>query len=328
MKILVTGAAGYIGSVLTEKLVKEGHSVIALDNLKGGHEEAVSHGATFIQADLANSEELNNLLKDYQIEAVMHLAADALVEESMANPRKYFQTNTVYGMNLLDAMQKQGVNRIIFSSTAAVYGNPESIPVKESDFTRPVNAYGDSKIMFEKILHWYSHAYGLQFVILRYFNAAGASEYFGEDHNPETHLIPNFLKVALGQRNHVPIFGVDYDTKDGSCVRDYIHVLDIAKAHMLALNNFGTEKVNRTYNLGNGEGYSVLEVIETARKVTGTQIPTSIHPRRTGDPPILIASSDLARSELGWQPEYYELESIIGSAWRWQKTHPQGYVSR
>ncbi len=217
---------------------------------------------------------------------------------------------------------------LIFSSTAAVYGNPESIPIEESHPTVPVNPYGESKLMFEKILHWYGHAYGLKFISLRYFNAAGAMDRFGEDHEPETHLIPNVLKVALGQCEHVAVFGMDYPTKDGSCIRDYIHVADIAQAHILALKHLEIDQANKAYNLGGGKGYSVLEVIETARKVTGASIPAIDHPRRPGDPPVLVASSELAKLELVWEPEYRELEAIIESAWKWQENYPHGYCGR
>lgn len=325
MNILVTGAAGYIGSVVTEELIREGNLVIALDNLKQGHREAVATEAVFIQGDLDSWQELEGVFRYHQIDAVMHLAAESLVEHSMTDPRRYFQSNVIYGMNLLSAMLKYDVYKLIFSSTAAIYGEPKKIPIEENAPTMPMNPYGESKLMFERILSWYGHAYGLRFISLRYFNAAGASERFGEDHNPETHLIPNVLNAALGQQEYMPVFGTDYDTKDGSCIRDYIHVLDVAKAHILALKHLEKNECNKAYNLGNGKGYSVIEVIETARKVINAQIPVVIHPRRGGDPPILVASSDLAKLELGWQPEYSELESIIESAWRWQKTHPHGY---
>lgn len=325
MNILVTGAAGYIGSVVTEELIKDGNFVVALDNLKQGHREAIAPDALFVQADLGNLEELDRVFQNYQIEAVMHLAAESLVEYSMSDPGRYFQSNVIYGINLLDTMLKHHVYKLIFSSTAAVYGEPKKVSIKESAPTMPVNAYGESKLMFERVLHWYGHGYGLKFISLRYFNAAGASERFGEDHHPETHLIPNVLKVALRQHQYIPVFGIDYDTKDGSCVRDYIHVLDVAKAHILALKHLENKEGNKAYNLGNGESYSVIEAIETARKVTGAQIPTVAHSRRQGDPTVLVASSELAKSELGWEPTYPELEAIIESAWHWQKQHPYGY---
>jgi len=328
MNILVTGAAGYIGSILTEKLTQEGNSVIALDNLTQGHREAVVPEAMFIQAELADSEKLEQVFRRYQISSVMHLAAESLVEDSMTDPKRYFQNNVICSVGLLNTMLKHGVHKIVFSSSAAVYGEPKKVPIEEKDPATPVNTYGESKLMFERILHWYGRAYKLKFIALRYFNAAGASGRFGEDHNPETHLIPNTLKVALGQRDYVPILGTDYPTKDGSCVRDYIHVLDIAKAHLLALKQLERDGSNKTYNLGNGEGYSVLEVISAIRKVTSADIPTVVQPRRPGDPPVLVASSKLAKSELGWHPEYPALESIVESAWQWQKEHPHGYSSQ
>lgn len=255
----------------------------------------------------------------------MHLAAESIVTHSMTDPKKFFQNNVVYGMNLLDTMLKHGTYKLIFSSTAAVYGKPKEVPIKESELKKPVNSYGESKLMFERILHWYGQAYGLKFISLRYFNAAGASGCFGEDHNPETHLIPSILKVALGQHSEIPVFGTDYPTTDGSCIRDYVHVLDIAKAHILALKYLKKNTGNEAYNLGSNKGYSVLQVIETARKVTGTRIPVVIHPQRQGDPAILVANSELARTTLNWQPEFADLERIIKSAWQWQKKSPHGY---
>ena len=325
MNILVTGAAGYVGSVVTEELAKAGDFVIALDNLRQGHREAIDPGAVFVQADLGNLEELEGVFRRYQIAAVMHLAADSLVEHSMTDPRRYFQNNVICGVNLLDIMLKHDVHKLVFSSSAAVYGRPEKTPIEETDQTIPINPYGESKLILERILNWYGHAYGFKSVSLRYFNAAGATEHLGEDHDPETHLVPNILKVALGQQESIPIFGMDYPTKDGSCIRDYIHVLDIARAHILALNYLDEGVANKVYNLGSGEGYSVVEVVETARKVTGAQIPTAIHSRRQGDPAVLIASSGLARAELGWRPEYSDIETIIGSAWQWQRSHTYGY---
>ena len=325
MNIIVTGAAGYIGSIVTEELIRQGNSVIALDNLKQGHREAVSPEAIFVELDLSDIKGLEHLFEHHEIEAVMHLAAESTVEHSITDPGRYFQNNVIYSANLLDTMLKHGVRRLVFSSTAAVYGEPEEVPIEEDMPTMPVNPYGESKLMFEKILDWYRRAYRLKFISLRYFNAAGASERFGEDHRPETHLIPNVLKVALGQAEHVPVFGTNYPTKDGTCIRDYIHVLDIAKAHILALKYLWEGGGNKAYNLGNDRGYSVMEVVGTARKVTGSSIPTAIHPKRMGDPAVLVASSELAKSELGWQPEYPDLESMIDSAWQWQRKHPCGY---
>jgi UDP-glucose 4-epimerase len=325
MDILVTGVAGYIGSIVTEQLLREGNRVIALDNLQQGHREAVAPQAVFIEADLADSETLDEVFRHYPIEAVMHLAAETVVEYSMTDPGRFFRTNVVYGINLLDTMLKHKVNKLIFSSTAAVYGDPKAIPIEEDHPLQPVNAYGESKLMFEQILQWYGQAYGLKSISLRYFNAAGASEEYGYDHHPATLLIPVVLKAALGQSAYVPIYGTDYPTRDGTCLRDYIHVLDIASAHLLALKHLDSPG-NKVYNLGNGEGYSVIEVIETARRVTGVNIASRPCPRRAGDPVALVASSALAKSELGWQPRYPDLESIIASAWQWQRKHPHGYT--
>jgi len=325
MNILVTGAAGYIGSVLTEKLLSEGHFVIALDNLERGHKEAVHKDAFFVLGDIGNKKKLTQLFLEHNIDAVMHLAAHCQVGESMTNPEKYFHTNVISAINLLSVMIKHKVNKLIFSSTAAVYGNPVRSPVRETDSTCPVNPYGESKLIFERILHWYGIAYGLNFISLRYFNAAGASERYGCDHENETLLIPKVLKVALGQEKCVMVWGDDYSTRDGSGIRDYIDVRDIATAHVLALRHLGKKKANKAYNLGNGKGYSVFEVIETARKVTGTDIPTIIKSRRPGDPPVLVAISRQAKMELGWEPTYNKVEFIIESAWKWQNKHPHGY---
>ena len=325
MNVLVTGAAGYIGSTITEKLTQKGNFVIALDNLKQGHREAVAPEAVFVQTDLADLQGLDDVFRCYSIEAVVHLAADSIVEQSMTNPKGAFQNNIINGLNLIDIMLKHSILKLVFSSSAAVYGEPERIPIEENHSKKPTNPYGESKLIFERILNWYGHAYGLKSVSLRYFNAAGASQRFGEDHHPETHLIPNALKVALGQISEIPIFGADYPTKDGTCVRDYIHVLDIAKAHILSLKYLEKSVDNKAYNLGNGKGYSVMEVLETVRKVTGAQIPTVVRPRRLGDTAVLIASSELARSSLGWQIEFPDIGTIVESAWQWQKKHVHGY---
>ena len=324
MNILVTGAAGYIGSIVTEQLLREGDRVFALDNLQQGHREAVAPEAVFIEADLADSEAVDEVFRHHPIEAVMHLAAETVVEYSMTDPGRFFRTNVVYGINLLDTMLKHDVDNLIFSSTAAVYGDPEAIPIEETHPLRPVNAYGESKLMFEQILQWYGQAYGLKSISLRYFNAAGASGEYGYDHYPATLLIPVVLKVALGQSDYVPIYGTDYPTRDGTCIRDYIHVLDIASAHLLALKHLDNSG-NKVYNLGNGQGYSVIDVIDAARKVTGERIPSRPSPRRPGDPVALVAGSALAKLELDWQPRYPDLESIIESAWQWQRKHPHGY---
>lgn len=324
MNIVVTGGAGYIGSVITEGLLKKGHTVIVLDNLQQGHREAVPPEADFRLADICDTQALEDIFHGTRIDAVMHMAAETVVEYSITDPKRFFQNNLVGGINLLAAMMKHDVCKLVFSSSAAVYGEPETTPVSEQHAKAPINSYGESKLMFERILDWYGKAYGLNHISLRYFNAAGASERFGESHHPETHLIPNVLKAALGKSEPMAVFGADYPTKDGSCVRDYVHVVDIAQAHILALEKV-EELSGRAYNLGNGEGYSVLEVVATARKVTGADIPMKILPRRSGDPAVLVASSNQARAELGWTPGYPDLESIIESAWGWLRQHQDGY---
>ncbi len=324
MNILVTGAAGYIGSVVAEELVRDGHKVIGLDNLTQGHREAVPPEAVFIRGDLADKTALNSLFHSHSIEAVVHLAGDSLVEASTLDPRRYFESNVVNGLKLLDAMLEHGVTKIIFSSTAAVYGEPQSLPIEEAHPEKPISAYGESKLMFERILNRFREAYGISFVSLRYFSAAGASQRCGEDHHPETHLIPRILQVALGHEPQIPVYGTDYDTEDGTCVRDYIHVLDIAQAHILSLKAVGSLG-RRVFNLGGGQGYSVKEVIEAARKITGGPIPAALRPRRGGDPARLVARCRQIQSELGWQPHFADLEAIIGSAWDWQQRHPHGY---
>lgn len=318
MRVLVTGGAGYIGSVVTEQLVADGHEVVVYDNLSKGHRDAVVEGAHFIEGDLINSDALLKTLEGNRIEAVIHMAAFSLVGESVEKPSKYYENNVVAGLVLLDAMRDCRVRRIVFSSTAATYGEPESQPIFESAPTNPTNPYGETKLAFEKAMHWYEQAYGIKYASLRYFNAAGASEKCGEDHDPETHLIPIALQVAAGKRTHVEIYGDDYPTADGTCVRDYIHVIDLARAHILALDVLGERSA--IYNLGcGGDGYSVREVIDTARRVTGKEIPVRIGPRRAGDPAVLIASSDKIKSELGWKPQFQDLGLIIESAWRWMK---------
>jgi len=324
MNVLVTGGAGYVGSIVAEELLNKGYKVVILDNLQQGHKEAVLPEAELVTADICDAEALGRDFHRYQIDAVMHMAAETVIEYSMTDPRRYFHNNIVGGINLLDIMLKHQVDKLIFSSSAAIYGEPQSTPIEEDHPKLPVNSYGESKLMFEQILNWYGKAYGLKHVSLRYFNAAGATELLGEDHRPETHLIPNVLKAALDKDNPVSIFGTDYPTKDGSCIRDYVHITDIAQAHILALERI--EQLSaRAYNLGNGEGYSVLEVLEAAKKVTGTDIPIEISPRRPGDPAVLVASSERARSELGWKPQFTELGSIVDSAWKWMRKHPKGY---
>lgn len=316
MRVLVTGGAGYIGSVVTEELVKDGHEVVVYDSLYKGHREAVVPEATFVQADLMDGEVLRRTLAEHAIEAVIHMAADSLVGESVEEPAKYYRNNVVAGLSLLDAMREMKVKRLVFSSTAATYGEPLKQPIEETDPTNPTNPYGESKLAFERALHWYENAYGLHYAALRYFNAAGATKLCGELHDPETHLIPIVLQAAAGARPHVTIYGDDYPTRDGTCVRDYIHVVDLARAHILALSIL--DERSAIYNLGcGGEGYSVREVIETAKAVTGRDIPVQTGARRAGDPAVLIASSARITSELGWQPALQDLTVIIKSAWEW-----------
>ena len=327
MKVLVTGGAGYIGSVVTEELVKDGHEVVVYDSLYKGHPEAVVKGAAFVQADLADAATLRETLSNYRIEAVIHMAADSLVGESCEKPDKYYRNNVVNGLVLLDAMRDSNVSRLVFSSTAATYGEPEKQPIEETAPNNPTNPYGESKLAFEHAMRWYQDAYGLRFASLRYFNAAGASELCGEHHEIETHIIPIALQVAAGKREFVEVYGDDYPTPDGTCVRDYIHVIDLARAHILALQALsGDGKGSRIYNLGCGrDGYSVNQVLETAREVTGKDIPARVAPRRAGDPAVLIASSEKIKRELGWKPEFQDLRVIIASAWRWMQSHPDGY---
>ncbi len=321
MKIFVTGGAGYIGSICVEQLLESGHEVVVFDNLTEGHRRAVDPRAELITGDLQNRDEIESALARTRPDAVMHFAANALVGESMQNPSKYFRNNVTAGINLLDAMLAAGCKRFVFSSTCATFGTPDRVPIDESLPQRPINPYGESKLIFEKILRWYDEIHGLRFVGLRYFNAAGATEKYGEDHRVETHLIPNILKVALGQKDYVSIFGTDYETPDGTCVRDYIHILDLAQAHMLAL---GAEK-SAFYNLGTGGGTSVREVIAACEKVSGRKIAVREEPRRSGDPARLIASSEKIQKELGWQPRFQSIEQIIESAWAWHEKHPHGY---
>ena len=321
MKILVTGGAGYIGSVCVEDLLNRGHEVTVFDNLTEGHRKAVDQRAKFVQGDLADKTALSSLIGAEQPAAVMHFAAKALVGESMQNPYKYFFNNVSCGLNILDAMVEHGVKRFVFSSTCATYGIPEIVPIDEQAPQRPVNPYGESKLIFEKILRWYDQIHGVVFAALRYFNAAGATEAFGEDHRIETHLIPCVLQVPLGKREQAQVFGTDYPTPDGSCIRDYIHVTDLAQAHALALE----VEESGFFNLGIGGGVSVLEVIEACRKITGKNIPLVTQARRPGDPPRLIASAQKAREVLGWRPQYEQIEDIVSSAWSWHLRHPNGY---
>lgn len=320
-KIFVTGGAGYIGSICVEELLNRGFEVSVFDNLTEGHRKAVDHRATFFQGDLGDRDVVRHAFSQAKPDAVMHFAANALVGESMSNPSKYFRNNVACGLNLLDAAVEAGVSKFVFSSTCATFGIPERMPIDESLPQRPINPYGESKLMFESILRWYREIHGLSFVALRYFNAAGASERFGEDHRIETHLIPNILKVALGQRESVEIFGTDYPTPDGTCIRDYIHILDLAQAHILAVQS---EK-SGFYNLGTGGGTSVREVITACERVTGRSIRADEKPRRAGDPPRLIAASDKIRADLGWNPRFQAIGPIVESAWAWHQRHPLGY---
>ena len=312
--------------MVTEELLKDGHQVVVYDNLEKGHREAVSEGAAFVQADLADTAALRQSLTSNRIEAVIHMAADSSVGESCENPAKYYRNNVVNGLALLDAMRECNVGRMVFSSSAAVYGEPKRQPIEETAATNPTNPYGQSKLAFEQALGWYEQAYHLRFASLRYFNAAGASERCGEDHADETHLIPIALQVAAGTRQALEVYGNDYPTPDGTCVRDYVHVVDLARAHLLALKALEDAGSSRFYNLGcGGDGYSVNQVIEAARTVTGKEIPVRFGPRRAGDPAVLIASSEKIKRELGWQPQFQDLRVIIESAWRWLLKHPNGY---
>ena len=327
MAILVLGGAGYIGSHTVYELIEQGEDVVIADNLLTGHIEAIHPKAKFYQGDIRDKDFLDNIFKKEKIDAVIHFAAFSLVGESMTEPLKYYDNNLYGTMVLLKSMVENGVDKIVFSSTAATYGEPENIPIKEDDRTFPTNTYGETKRAMEKMFKWVSFAHDLKFVSLRYFNACGAHKngLIGEDHNPETHLIPLVLRVANGKREDIKIFGNDYDTKDGTCTRDYIHVTDLAKAHILAVEYLKKGNKSDIFNLGNGIGFSVNEVIESARKVTGHSIPSKIAPRRAGDPAKLVASSEKAKNILGWKPIYTNLDDIISSAWNWHKNHPNGY---
>ena len=323
MHILVTGGAGYIGSVVVEELIRQGEQVTVLDNLIQGHRAAVHPQAEFVLGDLAEREALGDLFDNHSFEAVMHFASHLRVGESMEKPFMYLGENVVNSLNLLETMVEHGVYRFILSSTAALFGQPEQMPIDEEEQIVPGSPYGESKFILERTLGWLDQIHGLRYAALRYFNAAGATTERGEDHNPESHLIPLVLQVALGQREQVQIYGSDYVTRDGTCVRDYIHVLDLAQAHILALR--ALDDGSRVYNLGNGQGFTVREVIEMAQEVTGHPIPAVDAPRRPGDLPTLIASSDKIREELSWQPRYPDLRDIVRSAWNWHRAHPNGY---
>ncbi len=322
MNVFVTGGAGYIGSVCVEELLKQGHGVTVYDNLSEGHRQAVDARAAFVQSCLSDRAALAQAVRRSRAEVVIHFAAHTLVGESMANPAKYFRNNVANGLNLLEVAVEAGVRKIVFSSTCATYGEPERVPIAEDLPQRPINVYGESKFMFEKILQWFHRIHGLEFVAFRYFNAAGAGDQYGEHHRVETHLIPNVLKVPLGQAPRCEIFGDDYPTPDGTCIRDYIHIVDLAQAHILAM----APGKHGFFNLGNGDGYSVRQVIQVCEQITGMKIPALIKPRRPGDPPKLVAAADKAVRELGWKPAFPKLEAIVASAWRWHQAHPHGYA--
>lgn len=319
MKVLVTGGAGYIGSVCVEQLLNAGHEVTVFDHLEQGHRGAVDERAKFLEGSLADASRVRAAIEG--AEAIVHFAAYTLVGESMTNPGKYFRNNVANGINLLEAAVAARVRKFVFSSTCATYGPPERVPMTEDLPQRPISPYGESKLMFEKMLQWYRQIHGLEFVAFRYFNAAGASEKFGEDHRPETHLIPNILRVALGKATHFEIYGTDYPTPDGTCTRDYIHVIDLSDAHVLAL----APGKQGFFNLGNGDGYSVREVHHACEKVVGCKIAAIERPRRAGDPPRLVASAEKARNELGWKPKFPKLDQIVSTAWDWHRRNPEGY---
>ena len=324
MKILVTGAAGYIGSVVTEKLIENGEEVIALDNLQNGHRNAVHRGALFVQGDLLEDNWLKTFLVKSKVDAVIHLAAEALIEESIRDPGKFFRANVIAGHNLLEAMVKSGTKRIVNSSTAAVYGEPNEIPLNEDSALAPINAYGESKLVFEQMLKWYHIDYELNFISFRYFNVCGATVYYGEDHIPETHIIPILLNVALGKQDVFYLNGTDYDTPDCTCIRDYVHVVDIARAHILALKVID-QVCSHVYNIGTGTGYSNLQVIKAIERISGKDIDVINIGKRPGDPSRLIASSEMIQKDLGFDLKYPSLEIMIESAWLWKKEHPNGY---
>ena len=328
MAILVLGGAGYIGSHTVYELIEAGKQVVIADNLETGHIEAVHPKAKFYQGDIRDRAFVDSVFDNEQIDGVIHFSANSLVGESMTNPLKYYDNNLCGTKVLLESMVAHGIDKIVFSSTAATYGEPERVPILETDRTEPTNCYGETKLSMEKMFKWTGLAHGLRFVSLRYFNACGAhvSGKIGEAHNPESHLIPLILQVPNGKRDFISIFGDDYDTKDGTCIRDYIHVTDLAQAHILAMDYLMNGGESNIFNLGNGVGFTVKEVIDTAREVTGHPIPAKTTPRRAGDPAQLIASSEKARRVLGWHPEHADLREIIETAWNWHKNHPNGFA--
>ncbi|NLC95620.1 MAG: UDP-glucose 4-epimerase GalE [Bacilli bacterium] len=327
MSILVCGGAGYIGSHTVYELIKQGYQVVVIDNLQTGHKEAVHSEAIFYQGDMRDAKFLDEVFSKEKIDAVIHFAANSLVGESMTDPYKYYENNVYGTLKLLEAMRNHNVKRIVFSSTAAVYGEPKNIPILETDPTEPTNAYGETKLAMEKMFKWFDKAHGIKYISLRYFNVAGAdiSGEIGEDHNPETHLIPLVLQVPLNKREYISIYGDDYDTPDGTCIRDYIHVTDLANAHILALERLLNGSDSDVFNLGNGQGFSVKEIIEAARKVTGHPIPAKVVARRPGDPARLVASNKKAIEVLGWKIQYPNIEDIIASAWKFHQNKPNGF---
>ena len=324
VNLLVTGGAGYVGSVVTAELLAAGHRVVVYDNLSRGQRAAIPAGADFVQGDIEDRQLLGNTLKNSGAEGVLHFAALIEAGESMKVPERYFRNNSAAALTLLEAILENGVKKFIFSSTAAVYGNPVNVPIQECDPLCPTNAYGESKLLVERMLEWMNRIHGLRYASLRYFNAAGAAPGRGEAHKPESHLIPQVLRVALGQRDNIAIFGTDYPTPDGTCVRDYVHVLDLASAHVAALHAL-SEHDRLIYNLGSGRGFSVRQVVEVSRIVTGHPIPVVESPRRPGDSAVLVASSAKIQNELGWNPRYRDIEQIVASAWEWHRSHPLGY---
>ena len=326
MKVLITGGAGYIGATAVRLLLKHGHEVTALDNLSQGHREAVPEKARLVIADLSDRETLTDLFRESKFDAVMHFAAVALVGDSMKYPERYFRNNVTNSLNLLECCAANHVSRFVFSSTAAVFGDPQTPLIVESSPKAPLNPYGESKLQVEAMLRWFQQIHGVRYAVLRYFNVAGAWDDHGEHHDPESHLIPIVLQVAMGKRASVSVFGKDYPTPDGTCVRDYVHIYDLAMAHSLVMDAL-KDREALAYNLGNGNGFSVRQVIEAARKITGHAIPVVESPRRPGDPPVLVASSEKIGKELGWKAKYATLESIIETAWEWHRAHPNGYGS-